>query len=419
MAAQRPIEIKALSGARAFPPLILVLYHFGEGHHYQNAFWYDALVAKGYLWVEFFFVLSGFILVHVYGNLPFSPPPLWGGRRRERSELRRVGGDVESGPPPGSLRSPTSPQGGGFTYLEFLRARLARLYPLHVFMLLTILALMVGLRALASTGGYVSIYDLPYHPMNTWPSFVANLFLVQAWNIFPWLTWNGASWFVSVEFLLCLLFPVYLFLSRGGAVRGLLLIVAGGAVLNYLAMTSGHGLDLTFHNGIFRGMAGFAIGVGLSMLYRAAMAKGWGHLPEGLFTLAQTAAVLLLLDAIYRTSWAHKPDDIWVALAMALLILTLAFDRGAVARVLSAGPVLLLGEWSYAIYMGQTAWLQFIRYLEQRWYPGVDPHAIWWIEPAGLLVVCIFWGALLAHFIEKPANAFLRSLGRRKAPVKA
>ena len=67
MATGRPIEIKALAGARAFPPLILVLYHFGEGHHYQNAFWYDALVAKGYLWVEFFFALSGFILVHVYG----------------------------------------------------------------------------------------------------------------------------------------------------------------------------------------------------------------------------------------------------------------------------------------------------------------------------------------------------------------
>jgi peptidoglycan/LPS O-acetylase OafA/YrhL len=379
MAQSRPVEIKALSGARAFPPLILVLYHFGEGHHYQNAFWYDALVAKGYLWVEFFFALSGFILIHVYGE---RAAEFW--------------------------RSPRP-------YLEFLKARLARLYPLHSFMLLTILALMIGLRALATQGGYVSIYDTQYHPMNTWPSFVLNLFLVQAWNVLPYLTWNGASWFVSVEFLLCLLFPLYLLLSRGGVWRAFLLIAAGGIVLNHLALTSGHGLDLTFQNGIFRGMSGFAIGVGLSMLYRAMMARGWGNLPEGLFTLAQTTALLLLLDAIYRTSWAHKPDDIWVALAMALLILTLAFDRGVVARALGAGPILLLGEWSYAIYMGQTAWLQFIRYLEQRWYPNVDPHAIWWIEPASLLVVCIFWGALLAHFIEKPANNFLRALGKKKA----
>ncbi len=138
-------------------------------------------------------------------------------------------------------------------------------------MLFVILAMMLGLRALASAGGYVSIYDLPYHPTNTWPSFVLNLFLVQAWNILPTLTWNGASWFVSVEFLLCLLFPIYLFIARGGVLRAVLLIVAGGMALNYLAMTSGHGLDLTFHNGIFRGMAGFAIGVGC----RCSIARPW------------------------------------------------------------------------------------------------------------------------------------------------
>lgn len=380
MADHRPAEIKALSGARALPPLILVLYHFGEGHHYQNAFWYDALVAKGYLWVEFFFALSGFILVHVYGD---RAAEFWHGTR---------------------------------AYFTFLKTRLARLYPLHLFMLCAILGLVIVLRALAAHGGYVSIYDQHYHPMNTLRGFVASLFLVQAWNILNYLTWNGASWFVSVEFLLCLLFPIYLFFARGGAFSAISLIIAGGLGLNVLALTSGHGLDLTFHNGIWRGMAGFAIGVGLSMLYREAMARGWGELPEGLFSLAQLAAVLLLLDAIYRTGWAHKPSDIYVALAMDLLILTLAFDRGWLARALSTAPVLKLGEWSYAIYMGQTFFLQLIRYFEQRWYPNWDATVlgmqwstlIWWTEPLALLAVCIVWGALLANIIEIPANRFIR-----------
>jgi peptidoglycan/LPS O-acetylase OafA/YrhL len=385
MADQRPAEIRALSGARAFPPLILVLYHFGEGHHYQNAFWYDALVAKGYLWVEFFFALSGFILVHVYGARAAA---FWRDHR---------------------------------VYSDFLKTRLARLYPLHLFMLFAILALVILLRALAGAGGYVSIYDQPYHPMNTWQGFIASLFLVQAWNILPYLTWNGASWFVSVEFLLCLLFPVYVLLSRGGILRAIVLVFVGGGALFYLAQTSGHGLDLTFHNGIFRGMAGFAIGVGLSMLYRECIARGFGELPSGLFSLAQTAALLLLLVAIYRTGWAHKPSDIYVALAMALMILTLAFDRGAIARVLQTGPVLRLGEWSYAIYMGQTFFLQFVRYLEQRWYPAWDSTVfgmpwstfIWWAEPFALLAVCVVWGALLADLVEKPANTWLRRLFAR------
>jgi peptidoglycan/LPS O-acetylase OafA/YrhL len=365
MSAARPVEIKALSGARAFPPLILVLYHFCEGHGYRGNFVFDALVAKGYLWVEFFFVLSGFILTHVYG-------------------------------------------GQKLKYLAFLRARLARLYPLHLFMLFVMLGLVVLLRFLAAKGGYVSIYDQPYHPINTWQGFVASLFLVHAWNILPYLTWNGASWFVSVEFLLCLLFPLYLFLSRRRWWCGFLLIAAGGAALAWLAQTSGHGLDLTFHDGIYRGMACFAIGVGLAMLYREAMAHGFGSLPEGLYSLAQLAALLLLLDAIYRTQWAHKPADIYVALAMGIVIFTLAFDRGFLARALSTAPVLKLGEWSYAVYLGQTAWLQFIRYLEQRWYPNVSPSTIWWIEPFALLCVCLVWGILLATFIEKPANRWLR-----------
>ncbi len=63
----RPVEIKALAGARALPPLILVLFHYCEGHGYRGAKWFDLPVGKGYLWVEFFFALSGFVLTYVYG----------------------------------------------------------------------------------------------------------------------------------------------------------------------------------------------------------------------------------------------------------------------------------------------------------------------------------------------------------------
>jgi peptidoglycan/LPS O-acetylase OafA/YrhL len=63
----RPAEIRALSGARAFPPLILVLFHYCSGNGFEGARWFDLPVAKGYLWVEFFFILSGFVLTYVYG----------------------------------------------------------------------------------------------------------------------------------------------------------------------------------------------------------------------------------------------------------------------------------------------------------------------------------------------------------------
>src|ERR1700733_4061284 len=100
----RSPEIRALLGARALPPLILVLFHYCEGHGYRGAKWFDLPVARGYLWVEFFFALSGFVLTYVYAS-----------RLREMWSLRGYG--------------------------RFLQSRLARLYPLHLAMLLLILGM--------------------------------------------------------------------------------------------------------------------------------------------------------------------------------------------------------------------------------------------------------------------------------------
>ena len=375
---QRPTEIKALAGARALPPLLLVLYHFGEGHHYQNLRVYDLFIAKSYLWVEFFFALSGFILAYVY---------------HERGNFWQWK-----------------------TYTTFLKTRLARLYPLHLFMLLFILYLLVTLRFFAHEGAYRSIYDQAYHPaLGFWP-FIANLFLVQAWNLFDRLTWNGVAWFVSVEFFLCLIFPVYAWFGRGGWWRGAALTAAGGAGLTALALTNTHGLDITFHNGILRGMSDFAIGVGLSNIFRHIRARGGEPAPEWFHSLLQAIAICVLLIGVYKFGWAHQWRDIYMVPGLMLLIFVLAFDRGFLASALDTPLLQKLGTWSYAIYLGQTAWLQLIRYFEQRWLPTDNTMVwgmrwadwMWWGEPAALVIICALWGGLLANFIEEPASKTLR-----------
>lgn len=373
----RPGEIRALAGARAIPPLILVLYHFCEGHHYRNFKPFDLLVGHGYLWVEFFFALSGFILTYVYGA-------------RALEFLR------------------------GRTHRDFLIARLSRLYPLHLAMLLYILAMVLILNGIAQVTGGVSIYEEQYHPIVTWQTFIGNLFLVQAWNIYSSLSWNGASWFVSVEFFLCLIFPIYLILARGGWLSAFGLTAAGVAGLAFLSLTGKHGLDITFHNGIFRGMSAFGVGVGLCVLYGKTKAFANG-LPEWALSLAQGAVLLWMGWGMFDNGWSHTPRDIYTVMPMLALVYVLAFDRGFAARFLQTRTLTRLGEWSYAIYMGQTAWLQLIRFIE-RAYPPDDTlvfgirfgDLIWWPEPFLLLLVCIGWGALLCNFIEIPANRALR-----------
>jgi peptidoglycan/LPS O-acetylase OafA/YrhL len=379
-------KIAALAGARAFPPLMVVMFHFSEGHHYSGWRPLDFLATRGYLWVEFFFVLSGFILTYAY----------W---PRLKDLLRRSG------------------------YLAFLRARLIRLYPLHLFMLLLILAIVIGLRALAAQGGYLSIFDLKYHQDVSVKGFLLSLSLVHAWNSMGSLTWNGVSWFVSVEFALCLLFPIFLWLAEGRVWRGFALIATGLAGLVALLFTSKHGLDITFHNGVFRGLSDFSIGVGMAVLFRRL--KPRDRVPEWMHSLLQLLLLTLLGYVVMNTGWSHTRMDIFTVLPLMALVFALAFDRGIVARLLQMRLPQKMGEWSYAVYLGQTAWLLAIRFFEQRLYPPPETiilgmpfsSLIWWLEPLLLVIACVLWGGLLAQYVELPAAARLRrQFGRRLDP---
>lgn len=387
-AKHKPGAIAALAGARAIPPLLIVLYHYCEGHHYFGVRLLDLVVTRGYLWVEFFFALSGFILTHVYAA-------------RAKDLWTRHG------------------------YFAFLKARLIRLYPLHLFMLLAMLALLVGVRLAADMGGYVSIYDrASYHPDMSLQGFIASLFLVNGWNTLTTLTWNGASWFLSVEFALCLLFPLFIAAQDGRAWRGLALVAAGVGGLLLLLATSRHGLDLTFNRGVFRGMANFAIGVGLARLFQTVQRD---RIPVWVHSALQLGLVALLLFVFTNTGWSHTGNDIFTALTMQALIPALAFDKGVVADLLKFRLPQNLGEWSYGIYLGQTFWLQYMRVIEFRFYPPPDTlvlgvpfsSLIFWLEPTLLLLVCTLWGALLAEKIEMPAAKWLRARldqPRRAAP---
>jgi len=188
------------------------------------------------------------------------------------------------------------------------------------------------------------------------------------------------------------------------------------AGMTALGLTSGYGLDITFHNGVLRGLSDFSVGVGLAVLYRAFKPRDtlpdWGH------SLIQIAVVGALSLATYHTGWTHSPRDIWTALSLMLLVFALAFDRGILAEALKTRIPQILGGWSYAIYIGQTFGLLLIRMFAQRLYPPGDTPVLgtifsslsWWLEPLCLVLFCIGWGAALATFIEHPAAARLKRL---------
>lgn len=385
----KPATIAALAGARALPPLLIVLYHYSEGHHYSGVRLLDLIATRGYLWVEFFFTLSGFILTHIYAA---RVQALWTARG----------------------------------YSGFLKARLLRLYPLHLFLLLLLLGLVIGTRIAAHFGGYLSIYDRAYHPMMDLKGFILSLFLVQGWNTLSYLTWNGVAWFVSVEFALCLIFPLFLKLQAGRAWRGAALVAAGIAGMMVLLAHSRHGLDLTFHNGVLRGLVDFTIGVGLAVLFRHS--GRLAALPAWMHGIAQALLLALLAYVFTQIGWSHTGNDLYMALTLQAFVFALAFDKGWLADLLKLRGPQMLGDWSYAVYLGQTFWLQYMRVIEFRFYPPPDAIVLgqrfstllWWLEPTLLILVCALWGGFLAKWVEKPAAKWLRARldqPRRTAPA--
>jgi peptidoglycan/LPS O-acetylase OafA/YrhL len=152
-------EIKSHTALRGIAAVLVVIYHFRStltpaldlDSHTQ-------LFARGYLWVDCFFILSGFILSYVYGTRP-----------AESSEQRS----------------------------RFFLARFARIYPLHLATLLCLVALQLGSR-------------FTNHPflVGGGGTFFLNLFGIHAWGMLGEFDWNFPSWSISVEFASYLLFPL-------------------------------------------------------------------------------------------------------------------------------------------------------------------------------------------------------------------
>jgi len=157
----------------------------------------EPIAAAGYLGVDLFFVLSGFILTYNYLD--------WFQRLERRA------------------------------YLRFLGFRFARIYPVHLF---TIGFLALPLVLAIALGESLS------HPENfSVEDLVRNLLLIHAWTTATLLNWNYPSWSISAEWFAYLLFPVVAFVIVRLRSPSVLLVSAFAAVALQLSLGSAFGFD--------------------------------------------------------------------------------------------------------------------------------------------------------------------------------
>ena len=350
-----PPDLRALTTLRFLAALWVVLY---TAWPHLDVGFVPVAVTKGYLGVETFFILSGFILSHVYLEAA--------GEKR-------------------------------FRYGGFLWARLARVYPLH---LVTLFG-MIGLGVVATAAG-MSIDG----SLTDWRDLPAHLTLTHAWGLAGSSAFNHPSWSISAEWAAYLGFPAFAFVAWRLRDRPVLatVLAAGFALALYAAFEplAGYSLtEATFRWGALRIVPCFALGCALYLIHRR------GGVPfAGPVALVSGVAVLVsaslgLWDAI-------------TVLAAGGLILGLGSLENSRAGVLGSKPGVYLGEISYSIYMVCAPVLLLTTNVAAR-LTGADDkrfHILVWL---GLVAAIPVAAMVTYHLVERPARKALRGFADRRA----
>lgn len=286
--ANRFVQLDAL---RFFFAVIVVLGH---------AFGFEATLVNGGFAVDFFFILSGFVLSHALIGRPSSA--------------------------------------AGFAW-----ARLARLYPLHLVTLAWIVVIVLR--------------TVPQDLIPAAPELAVHLTMLQGLAILGKHTWNQPSWSISIELIVNILLFYPIVRARSVAAATACVVGAYAAILVIWGpLFNGFSIQRIgsplLSGGLLRGVGGILLGY---LLYEAhlalkrRLAAGTGFRRAATAIESAGLCILGLSMAIDSPVLHYLPVPI-----SALLILQMATVPGAVSRALGTRFFAALGDISFSIYLLHT-----------------------------------------------------------------
>jgi peptidoglycan/LPS O-acetylase OafA/YrhL len=362
-------EIASLTGLRGVAAAWVFLFHCGDFLRHplpQAAHALGFLGAAGYMGVDIFFVLSGFVLALNYTDAAVH-------------------------------RSPSS-------YMGFLWKRLARIYPVHI-AALVLLVIVEGAFRLHGT------HLLPRTRYSI-EGLLRTLTLTHGWSIPIEKTWNTVSWSLSCEWGAYLAFPVLALMAQRLRSRAAVLTMLS---LLLLALTMNLRQKSYFGSisyGVLRIAVEFPAGILLYQLWVLAgfprtRAAGWLAL-VGLFVLIGAGnALATLFDSDMPFPWLPG--------AACLIVYGLAAGRGPLERWLSSPIALFAGRISFAFYMIHGILLGIPEQI-------IDAYGLHdATDVLMLLLLTSFAAVLLAssmyRWVETPARAAMLQWARRPREV--
>ena len=369
----RPMRPKlpALTTLRFFAALHVVLFHMRViGILSGGPWWYQNFASIGYIGVNLFFVLSGFILVYTYAG-----PAL---------NIRR-----------------------------FWQARFARIYPAYV----------VSLLASAPFFFFaVRTLNLPFFAWSKQhlvTACVLTLSLLQSWIPNAALTWNSVCWSLSVEAFFYAVFPLLLLWTADTKPRKLFLWMIGSSLVSlsisllYVLLhpdgiskiNSGETTllwkNILSFNPLFR-LPELLVGVFAGRLFLARNGNRKLATPLVIGGLAIVAAITVLVGKIPSPFISAG----FLSPAFAAIIYGLAL-RPRWSRLLEARWLVLLGDASYSLYLLHSIVISKV-------FDRL-PHLPWWLRVCAALAAALGASLISYLIVEEPARRLLRPGGKAAA----
>jgi peptidoglycan/LPS O-acetylase OafA/YrhL len=366
-------KLNALTTLRFLAALHVVIFHMRVvGILTGGPWWFQNFAGIGYIGVNFFFVLSGFILVYTYSGSSLSPRRFW-------------------------------------------QARFARIYPAYALsLLLSAPFFFFAVRSL----------DIPFYAwskQHLWAACALTVTLLQSWFPQAALTWNSVCWSLSVEAFFYLVFPVLLLWTAGTTPRRLVIGIAGWSLLSLILsllyifvhpdgadkVNSGETTllwkNILSFNPMVR-LPEFIVGVLAGRLFVSASAKNNRRLATPLFLggVLVVAAIALLAGEMPRPLISAG----FLSPAFAAVIYGLAL-RPAWASFLGARFLVLLGDASYSLYLLHS-------FVIRRIFDAM-PSLPWSLRAFLSFAAAVAASLLSFYLVEEPGRKFLRPKSQRSS----
>jgi peptidoglycan/LPS O-acetylase OafA/YrhL len=364
-------RFEALDALRGICALLVALFHVPIYHMFKDSHAFANLQ----FCVDMFFVLSGFVLCHAYGQ-----------RLRDGKEG-----------------------------IRFVVMRFARLWPLHIVMLLACVPVELSKIVVGHADASMVLDSRPFGPAYTLWEAVTNILFLQSFGLHSAMSWNGVAWSAALEFWVSILFAVIVLLFPRRRYDVFLGLCVAAGLLLYLV--SPDNLFVSFDWGVLRAVYGFFAGC---LVYDLRMRS------SGRLVVPSVLEVLCLaLAASFALTAPSGGSQYLFPLAAIIVIYVFSFEQGIVSAALRSSGLQKLGLWSYSIYMIHPFIFQVTKMTASFIGHKTGLHLVGWhngdklmllgspgqaLLPAlVLLMLVIPFAALTYRWIEKPALDAVRS----------